>query len=185
MAEMSPRVVRRLGRLFMLGLPPFGFAVDFVLLLVTYLMLASIAPNVLGEVVVSPARFAAWIALVRLPMTLAYTLTVSRRGWMAMVTTGEVPDPPVQKGWRLTLVRVRDWGAELAWWMMAALIVFDHVADPGGEHVWQLVAVTAVGPFLLPESVKRLFQLLRWWWRRRHTSHGRHAKPADEESINA
>ncbi|MEV5767071.1 hypothetical protein AB0L34_21255 [Micromonospora sp. NPDC052213] len=184
MTEMSPHVVRRSGRLFMLVLPLFGFAVDFVLLLVSYLMLVAIAPDVLGEVAVSPARFAAWIALVRLPMTLAYTLTFSRHGWMAMVTTGEVPDPPVQKGWRLALVRVRNWGAEVAWWVIAALIVFGYVADPGEAHVWQLVAVTAVGPFLLPESVKRLFQLLRWWWRRRHPSHARHAKP-DEEPVNA
>ncbi|MFU8873061.1 hypothetical protein [Micromonospora sp. SL4-19] len=113
MTEMSPRKVRRLGRLLMLGLPLFGFALDFVLLLVTYLVLASIAPSVLGEVAASPARFAAWIALVKLPMTLAYTLAVSWRGLMAVVTTGEVPDPPVRKGWRR---RVRDWGQTSPGW---------------------------------------------------------------------
>ncbi|WP_241825493.1 hypothetical protein [Micromonospora sp. CB01531] len=183
MAEMSPRKVRRLGWLFMLGLPLFGCAVDFVLLLVTYVVLASIAPSVLGEVAASPARFAAWIALVRLPMMLAYTLAGSWRGLMALVTRGEVPDPPVQKGWRRTLVKVRGWVADAAWSVMAALIVFDHVADPGDAHVWQLVVVTAVGPFLLPESVKGLFWLLRWWWRRRRTYHARHGRP-DEEPIN-
>ncbi|WP_326563500.1 hypothetical protein [Micromonospora peucetia] len=183
MAEMSPRKVRRLGRLFMLGFPLFELVFDFVLLLVTYLVLASIVPNVLGEVAVSPARFAAWIALVRLPMTLAYTLAVSWRGWMALVTRGEVLDPPVRKGWRRALVRVRDWGADAAWSVMAALIVFDHVADPGDARVWQLVAATAVGPFLLPKSVRGLFWLLRWWWRRRRIYRARHARP-DEETIN-
>ncbi|MFI6823662.1 hypothetical protein ACIBJE_22380 [Micromonospora sp. NPDC050187] len=183
MAEMSPRKVRRLGRLLMLGLPLFVLALDFVLLLVTYLVLAPIVPNVLGEVAVSPARFAGWISLVKVPMTLAYTLAVGWRGLMALVTTGEVPDPPVRKGWRRTLVKVRDWVADAVWSVMAALIVFDHVADPSNAHIWQLVAVTAVGPFLLSKSVKGLFWPLRWWWRRRHTHHARHAKP-DEEPIN-
>ncbi|WP_231931661.1 hypothetical protein [Micromonospora echinospora] len=182
MAGMSPRTVRRLGRLLMLGLPLFVFALDFVLLLVTYLVLAPIVPNRLGEVAVSPARFAAWISLVKVPMALAYTLVLGWRGVMAL-TTGEVPDPPVQKGWRRTLVKVRDWAADAAWSVMAALIVFDHVADPGNAHVWQLVAVTAVGPFLLPKSVKGLFWSLRWWWRRRHTYHARHTRP-DEEFTN-
>ncbi|MFG3685514.1 hypothetical protein [Micromonospora sp. NPDC047740] len=183
MAEMSPRKVRLLGWLLMLGLPLYGFALDFVLLLLTYVVLASIAPSVLGEVAASPARFAAWIVLVRLPMMLAYALAVGWRGWMALVIRGEFPDPPVRKGWRRALVKVRDWGADAAWSVMAALIVFDHVADPGDAQVWQLVAVTAAGPFLLPESVKGLFWLLRWWWRRRHTSHARHGRP-DEEPIN-
>ncbi|MEO3780414.1 hypothetical protein ABGB16_27085 [Micromonospora sp. B11E3] len=184
MAEMSPHVARRLGRVFMLGFPLLGFAFDFVLILVTYLVLASAASNVLGEVAASPARFAAWVALVRLPMTLAYTLAVSWRRWMALVARGEVPDSPVRKGWRRTLATVRDRGAEAAWWVMAALIVFNRVAHPGDAQVWQLVAVTAVGPLLLPASVRGLFRLLRWWWRRRRRDPARHATPGEEPLMS-
>ncbi|MEU6077036.1 hypothetical protein [Micromonospora sp. NPDC047074] len=184
MAELSPRTIRQLGRLFMLLFPLFALAFDFVLILVTYLLLASVVPNVLGEVAVSPARFAAWIALVRLPMTLAHTLVVSWRAWKALVTTGEVPDPPVRKGWRRILVEVRDRVANAAWSVLAALLVFDHVADPGNAHVCQLVAVTAVGPFLLLQSVTGLFWPLRWWWRRRHRYRARHANPDEEPSMS-
>jgi hypothetical protein len=35
--------------------------------------------------------------------------------------------------------------------------------------VWLLVVVTAAGPLLVPRSVSGPVQLLRWWWRRRHT----------------
>lgn len=181
MTEMSPREVRRVGRLIVLVLPLYLFAVEFALLLVTYLVLARIAGSALGEVAVSPARFAGWIALVRLPMTLVYWLVVSRHGWMAMVTTGEVPDPPALTGWRRTLVRVRDWGAGVGWSVLAALIVFNFVADPGDVQLWQLIAVTAVGPVLLWGSLTGLFRLLRWWWRRER---GHHASP-DEEPAHA
>lgn len=182
MSEMNPREARRLSRLFLVGLPLFVFAIDFVHLLVTYLVLASIAPNVPGEVAVSPAVFAAWIALVKLPMTLACIVVVAGRALKAMVTTGDVPDPPVRKGWRRILVRVRDEATEVVVTVAGALIVFDHVADPGDAQVWQLVAVTAVGPFLLPKSVAGLFWLLRWWWQRRPSYRPRHARPNEEHS---
>jgi hypothetical protein len=47
--------------------------------------------------------------------------------------------------------------------VIAALTVFNHLADPGDAHVWQLVAVTAVGPFLLPKFVSGFVWLLRRW----------------------
>jgi hypothetical protein len=158
----------------MLVLPLVLFALDFVFLLVTYLVLASIVPGMLGEVAVSPARFALWIALVRTPMSLAHMVVASWRRWMAVVTGGEVPDPPVRKGWRRALTNVRDWGTHAAWWVLAALIVFGYVADPGDAHVWLLVAVTALGPFLLPRSLAGSVRLLRWWWRRRRTQRTAH-----------
>lgn len=169
-AELSGK---RAGLILVLGVSLFGLALDFVLLVVTYLVLASSAPDVLGEVALSPARFAAWIALVKLPMALAHMVAVSWRGWMALVTTGDVPDPPARTGPRRTLERARDSGADAAWSVIAALIVFHHVADPGTAHFWRLIAVTALGPFLLPKIVEGLFRLLRGWWRRRHnTTHG-------------
>ena len=51
--------------------------------------------------------------------------------------------------------------------VVAALIVFEHVADPGDVRLGQLVAVSAVGPFLLPRVLSGPVRLLRWW-RRRH-----------------
>jgi hypothetical protein len=167
--EISPLMARQMGRPLMIGVPLFVFALDFVFLLVTYLVLTPIAPDMLGDVAVSPARFAAWITLVKLPMTLAHILAGSWRSWMAMMTRGEAPDPPVPHGWRHTLLRVLHRGADAAWTVIAALIVFNHVADPGDAHVWLLVVVTAAGPLLVPRSVSGPVQLLRWWWRRRHT----------------
>jgi hypothetical protein len=163
MSEMNPGERGRWGWLFVLVLPLLVFATDFVLFLVTYLLLASVAPNVLGAVAVSPAVFATWIALVKLPMTLAYIGAVSGRGLKAIMITGRPPDPPVRKGRRRILVRVRDEAAEVVVTVAGALIVFEHVADPGDAQVWQLVAVTATGPFLLPKSVAGLSRLLRWW----------------------
>ncbi len=69
----------------MLGLPLLVVAIDFVQLLATYLVLASIAPNVPGEVAAGPAVFAGWIALVKLPMTLAFIGAVAGRAFKAMV----------------------------------------------------------------------------------------------------
>jgi hypothetical protein len=160
MVERSTRTTGRLRLPLLLGLPVFVFALDFVSLLATYLVLARIAPGPMGEVAVSPARFAAWIALVQLPMALAHLLAVSWRGWLAR---GEVHDPP-----RRALVRARDWVLHATWAVVAALIVFGSVADPGDAHLGWLVAVTAVVPLLLPRAVSGSARLLRWWWRRRH-----------------
>jgi hypothetical protein len=157
MVKVSPRMARRLSPPLMLVLPVVLFALDFVFLLVTYLVLASIVPGMLGEVAVSPARFAAWIALVQTPMSLAHMVVASWRRWMAMVSGGEVPDPPVRRGWR----RVLAWGTHAAWLVLAALIVFGRVADPGDAHVGLLVAVTALGPLLLPRFLAGSVRLLR------------------------
>jgi hypothetical protein len=168
MADKSPRMNGRLGPPLLVGLALFVFTLDFVILLVTYLVLGSIAPGLLGEVAVSPARFAAWLALVKLPIALAHMLAVSWRGWMAMATGNEPPDLPVRTGRRRTLARVGGWAAEAAGSVTAALIVFGYVADPGDARLWQLVAVTVIGPFLLPKSVTGLVWLLRRPWRRKH-----------------
>ncbi len=184
MPEMDPREARRWGRLLLLGFPSFTFVVEFVLLFVTYLVLAPIAPSMLGEVAASPARFAAWVALVKVPMTLAHMLAVSWRSLVLLVTKGETLDHPARKELRRGLVLVRDWGADAVGFAVAALIVFDHVADPGDAWVWQLVVVTAVGPLLLSAFGKGLSWLLRWWWRRRHSYQARHLR-ADEDSISS
>lgn len=155
------------GRSLMIGIPLLVFALDFILLLITYLALAPIAPDVLGAVAVSPVRFAAWIALLQLPMALAHLLAVSWRGWVALLVGNEISDPPVRDGWRRALIGVRDWTAHAAWWVLAALIVFHQVADPGSAHLWLLVALTAAGPLLVPRSVSGSARLLRRWWRRR------------------
>jgi hypothetical protein len=57
--EMSPRMAGQLSPPLMLVLPLVLFALDFVILLVTYLVQASIVPGILGEVAVSPARYVA------------------------------------------------------------------------------------------------------------------------------
>jgi hypothetical protein len=173
-AVMSPLLVRQMGRSLMISAPLIVFAFDFVSLLVTYLVLTPIAPAVLGDVAGSPARFAAWITLVKLPMMLAHLLAGSWRTWTAMMTRGEAPDPPVRTGRRHTLAKVLHLGADVAWSVIAALIVFTRVADPGDAHLWLLVAVTAVGPFLVPRAVSGPVRLLRWWWRRRR------ARPAPD-----
>jgi hypothetical protein len=152
----------RTAKLISASVVPFLMAAEFVLLLVTYLLVASIAPGVLGEVAGSPARFAAWITLVRTPMLVAHMAAVSGRRWWVAVTTGEVPESAEPEGRRRILATVRDWTADIAWSVIAALIVFERLADPGNAPRWQLVAVTAAGPFLLP----KLFWPLGWWRRR-------------------
>ena len=164
---MGSLTARQMGRPLMIGVPLFVFALDFVVLLVTYLVLRPIAPDVLGDVAVSPARFAAWIALVQLPMTLAHMLAVTWRGWATLLIKDEVPDPPVREGRRRALLTVLDGVGHIAWSVSAALIVFGYVADPGSTHLWQLVALTAAGAFLVPRSVSGSARLLRRWWRRR------------------
>ncbi|WP_223874084.1 hypothetical protein [Salinispora vitiensis] len=184
MAEMDPRELRWWGRLLLLGFPWFAFVVEFVLLFLTYLVLAPIAPSMLGEVAASPARFAAWVALVKVPMTLAHMLAVSWRSWVLLVTKGEILDHPARKGWRRGLVIVRDSGVSAMGFVLAALIVFGHVADPGDAWVWQLVVVTAAGPLLLSAIGKGISWLLRWWWRRRHSYQARHLR-SDEDAISS
>ena len=177
MSETHPHDARRLGRGILLGLPFLMFGLEFLFLYVTYLVAARFAPHVLGEVAVRPAMFAAWVALVELPMTLAYFLIVSRTGWMAVVTTGETPPLPVRTGWHGRLLRARDRGAPVAVQVAAALIVFTQVADPGEVEIWQLIAVTVAGPFLLPRTVRGVQRLIRWWWRRRPGYQAGHADP--------
>ena len=79
------------------------------------------------------------------------------------MSAGEAPDPPVRDGRLRTLLHL---GADVAWSVIAALIVFRHVADPGDAHLWLLVVVTAVGPILVPRLVSAPVRLLRRWWRR-------------------
>lgn len=178
MSGTEPQDVRRLSRLFLPSLPLLVFAVDFLLLLVSYLLLSLITPNVLGEVPARPALFAASIALAKLPITFFYILAVSRHDWTAMVTKGELLPPPVRKGRRRIVARVRDYGMEVAAWVAAALIVLNYVIDPGKVQVWKLAAVTAAVPFLLPLAVKGLVWLIRRWWRSRPSYRPRHAAPS-------
>ncbi|WP_210774222.1 hypothetical protein [Micromonospora sp. U56] len=156
-------------------------AIDFVLLFVTYRVAARIAPDVLGEVAERPAAFAAWVAVVRLPMTLAYLVAASGRPLWTIMKTGEFPDRPERQGWRQFLTSVRDQGAELVATALAALIVFDRVADPGVDPVWPLVVVTVAGPWLLPMPVTVLIWLLRRWWRNQPDLRPRHAAPDDDQ----
>lgn len=96
---------------------------------------------------------------------------------------GEALDLPARKGWRRGLVFVRDWGAGAVGFVVAALIVFGHLADPGDAWVWHLVVVTAVGPLLLSAFGKGFSWLLRWWWRRRRSYQARHLR-SDEDSMS-
>lgn len=181
MSEMSRRERRFLARLLVPGIPLLGVAIDFVLLFVTYRVLARVAPDVLGEVAETPATFAAWVAVVRLPMTLAYLATVSGRHLWTIMRTGEFPDGPKRQGWRSVLTRLRDHGMDLATTALAALIVFDRVADPGVDQVWPLVAITLAGPWLLPKPATGLIWLLRRWWRNRPDYRRQQAAPDDDD----
>lgn len=181
---MDPRDVKRMRRVLVLALPPFVFAFDFVRIFVTYLVLPSIATNVMGEVAAIPAVFAGWIALVALPIRLAGVLAVGGQALLATMTNGVVADPPDRKGWRRILVKVRDDAIDVVETVAAALIVFHGVVDPGVAEVWQLAAVTAVGSFLVPKSIRGLFRLLRWWWRTRHGYRPRHSAPdSDQQPV--
>ncbi|MFI6163879.1 hypothetical protein ACIA59_28505 [Micromonospora haikouensis] len=174
MSGMEPQDVRRLGRIFLLSLPLLVFAVDFLLALLSRLLLSMSVPEVLGEVATGPAGLAASIALVKLPITVAYTLAVSRPGWTALVTRGELPPPPIRKGRRLSVARMRDHGMEAVAWLTATLIVLHHVVDPGEAQVWRLALIAAVVPSLLWFSTAGLVWLTRHWWRHRPSYRPRH-----------
>lgn len=148
MVEPDPVMIRKWRRPLLAGLPVLTLVLDFVFLLVTYLVLTAVTPDLLGAVADDPARFAAWNALLRLPLTVVQVLV----GWRR--------DPPERYG-------VMQWVVEVAWSVIAALIVFTRVADPGDANLWLLVAVTAAGPFLVPRVVAAPFRLLRRW--RRHS----------------
>jgi hypothetical protein len=167
MVEMSPAAARQLGLLMPPGLVLIGWVFDFVSLVITYQVVAAIAPDVLGDVAGSPARFAALVALVTLPLTVACLLATGWRTWVALIVRGEVLEPPVHTGWRRVLVAGCRGAAALTCSVLAALIVFQYVADPGVGRIWPLVAVTVAGPFLLPRSVSGAFRLLRRWRHRR------------------
>jgi hypothetical protein len=175
-SEVEPQDVRRLSRLFLLALPLLVFALDFLALLVTYLLLSLITPTVLGKVATHPALYATSIALAKLPITLIYMTAVSWHAWTAIVTRGEFLPPPVPKGGRRTLAKVRDYGMEAAASAAAALIILNYVIDPGEAHHWQLATVTAVVPLLLPLPLKGVAWLIRRWWR---------SRPATDHSTRA
>jgi len=184
MSETDPGRAKLGIRLFVLGLPLLAFVFEFAWLLITFLVLAWIAPDPLGEVAVRPAMFAALIALVKLPMTLAHWATVSGRFFTIALITGEVPTPPVRAGWRRVFVKARDHAADLLAAVAAALIVISRMADPGEVRVWQLVAIIVLGPLLLAKLAAAPFRLLRWRWRTRPSYQPRHTRP-DEEPVAA
>ncbi|MEH0841338.1 hypothetical protein V6U81_02945 [Micromonospora sp. CPCC 205711] len=135
--------------------------IDFVLLLVTYRVTAAVDPEVLGDVVLRPARYAALIMVVKLPMVLAWTTAVSGRRVCALVSGAELPEPPVRRGWRRVTVAVRDEAVDFVMTAAAALLVFAHVVHPVGVRTGPLVALSAAGVCLLPKPVTGLVALLR------------------------
>lgn len=178
MSGMEPQDVRRLSRLFLLAFPVLVFAVDFLAVLVSFVLLSLIMPNVLGKVAKHPGLYAVMIALTNLPLQLIYMTAVSWRGWVALVTRGEFLDPPAPKGWRRFHIRVRDYAAQAAAATTAALIVLNYLMDPGEVHLWLLATLTAVVPILLPLPLKGLVWLIRRWWRSRPSYRPRHAVPS-------
>ncbi|MCO8277742.1 hypothetical protein M1L60_44930 [Actinoplanes sp. TRM 88003] len=157
MAELSSGLPRRAGLLMVAGFGVFAVAVDFVLLQLTYLAFGWIAPAAAGAVADRPVVFATWVALLRLPMVLAYILVAAPRGWRGQLRNGEFPDTPERPK------AVRVWVLDGLWSVLAALIVFHYIADPGDAHFWGLVALTAAGPLLLTVVPRGG----RWLWRRR------------------
>jgi hypothetical protein len=170
MVEMSPGAARRMGLAMPPGLLLIGWIYEFVSLVVAYRVVAAIAPDLLGAVAGSPVRFAAWVALISVPLSAVCMLAASWRIWVALIVRGEVLEPPVRTGWRRVLATVGGGAAALTCSVLAALIVFAYVADPGVARLWPLVAVTAAGPFLLPRLVSGAFRLLRRWRHRRSRS---------------
>jgi len=181
---MGPRDGRRLGWLFLLSLPLLVFCLDFPLLLLSYLLLSLVTPDLLGEVAARPALFAASIALAKLPITLVYTLAVSWRAWTAAVTRGEFLSVREREGWRRVAVQARDYGMEVATSVAAALVVLEHLIDAGGVRVWPIAVLSAVTPFLLALPVKGLVWLIRRWWKSRPRHRPQHAGPSTDDAAH-
>jgi hypothetical protein len=181
---MGPRDVRWLGWLFLLSLPLLVFGVDFPLLLLSYLLLSLVTPDLLGEVATRPALFAASIALAKLPIALVYMLAVSWRPWTAAVTRGDLLPVRAREGWRRVAVQARDYGMEVATSVAAALVVLEHVIDAGAVRVWPIAILSAVTPFLLALPVKGLVWLTRRWWKSRPSHRPRHPEPSTDDAAH-
>ncbi|WP_173062321.1 hypothetical protein [Phytohabitans houttuyneae] len=167
MSMMDAQEVRRASRLLAPGIPVVVFVLDFFLLFASYVLLSWVAPGLLGDVADRRAWFAAWISLVKAPITFVWVMAGSWRGWAAAMRNGEVGRPEVLTGRRRVLARVRNDAVEVASLLVAALIVFTRVRDPGDVGLWLVVAVTAAVPLLLPLPVQGPGWLVRRWWRAR------------------
>ncbi|GAA0473623.1 hypothetical protein Ade02nite_73920 [Paractinoplanes deccanensis] len=168
MADIDRPAERRAGIWLLLSSPVIAFVAAFVTLYVTFLVTRSVAPEVLGEVGHRPAVFAALIAVVALPMSLALMWAFTRSAFTAFLNGDEVPDPPVRTGWR----RAGFYLVGLLPDVAAALIVLLVLADPGAGSPALLLAVTILGPVALYWSCAGVGALGRRVWRRRRTTAG-------------
>lgn len=148
------------------GLLVFLFVLESGYLLATYLVVELVAPESLGEVAASPVRFAALISLVKLPMTALHLGVMTRRAWSVFVTRGVTQEPPQRTGWRRIAYAAGQVALDAVETVAAALIVFTYVSDPGDVGLGRLVAISVLGPIVLPRLVSGPFRLVRRWWRR-------------------
>jgi hypothetical protein len=170
-AAMSARERKQFGWLILVGVPLFGVVGDFAALLVTYRVLASNAPAVLGEVAASPGTWALWIALMKLPFTLTESLLLVRPRVRRFWATGEMPAAPERKGLRGVVITLRREGVDAAMTAVAALVVVGYLARvPVNDQAMRLIALSAAGTYLLPTAVGWLVKLLAWLWRRFKTA---------------
>jgi hypothetical protein len=159
-AEMTVRDRKPLSRMIFGAVPLTLAAIDFAALLVAFQVLASNAPATLGEVATNPAKWALWIALVKLPIMLMIRLWRMRHGLKESWATGEPPDVPERKG---SAPFVRDAAADLPMTAAAAFVVLVYSARlPLAGQLFQLVSISAATAYLLPLAVVRLFKLLGW-----------------------
>src|ERR1700754_1014179 len=169
MEKLNPSKERSALRFIVWITPLLFYADDFFDLLVTYLLLGWIAPRLLGDVAESPARFAALITLVHLPMSLAHLGILMRpRVVAAVLIRGDASGLPPARGRRRLVKRVRSQVVEAAFGVLAAVIVFRYLADPGDARIWPLVAATVIGSVVVDYTVVALFKLLDWWLRKQH-----------------
>jgi len=176
MTGVHSREQQRQARWLLRSLPPIILATTFVQLYITFLVIRSLAPDLLGQVATRPAVFAVLIALVALPLRLVVALAFAWRLVRTALTGAELHMAPRTR-WRQIGGYVIDVPADIG----AALIVFKAIAHPSATPFVPLLMVVVLGPIVLFWLLKGLGVLCRWGWRR-WTNRGyqpRHPASAD------
>ncbi|MEV6302708.1 hypothetical protein AB0M02_25070 [Actinoplanes sp. NPDC051861] len=183
---------RRLVQWQLIGLPFVVLGTEFAELYLTFRVTEWFAPDVLGEVGDRPAAFAALIALVALPLCLAVITAFSGRVFRALLNGTKPPPSSSWSRWR----RFGSYSLSRLATVIAALVVFEGIAEIGLTPLGPVLALTVLGPIALRWLFKGLGPLRRrrrqqiTWesrqWadrvRRRWTNRGhrpRHAAPGE------
>ncbi|GLW27639.1 hypothetical protein [Actinoplanes regularis] len=179
MTDVDPAKKPRLTDLlfYMLAFLLGAFGLMFVRRYIPFLVASLFISDMLGQVGVRPAAFAALIALVALPMNIAYWLPSAWPGIRSVFNGTDLPGSPVRARWQ----RLGDELVRTLLGVSAALIVFEGIADPRVAPTAPILAVVILGPIALSQLTTKLIDLLKRGWRR-WTSRGyqpRHLAPAE------